>query len=330
MNALVPLVLCKRELGNMNLSAEQRVYQRPCSIPGTENFISRKLLPEKLLINYILLIVFNGILIIPTILLNAVPLIMIWKSSQLSRKPCYFIILVQSAIDLAVGIVSIPLSILHLRSTLGGDANYCSIAFLTLRLTRLPLGLSTIILTALTLERYIAIVHPYSYNTKVTKKRLLAFIGSCFVAEFSVFMLSLQIEWLIKIYAIVKRTLVFLFIVFAYTRIYFVVRQISRTQCKSEDPSSGENLTRMKLFAQEIKQAKACFIVVICFCVLTFLPVIIAIPLFPMFDKFDELSVKSWVTALALFHSSANSVIFFWTKTMLRKEALKILKRTMS
>ena len=314
----------------MNLSAGQETYETSCRILGTTNFIITKLPSEKLFINHIFVLVFHGILIIPTILLNAIPLITIWKSSQLSRKPCYFIILVQSAIDLAVGVASIPLGILFLWSGLGGDTNYCFISFVAFRLTRLPVGLSAIILTVLTLERYIAIAHPYSYSTKVTIKRLFTLIGCCFVVEFLVFASSLRIEWLVKIYAGVKRTFVFLFIIFAYTKIYLVVRKIAHSQRKPEDPSSGENLTRMKLFLREIKQAKACFVVVTCFCVFSFLPPTIVAPLFSMLDKFEGLAVKSWVMGFALLNSSANSVIFFWTKTMLRREALKILKGTTS
>ena len=157
----------------MNLSAGQETFSTLCRILGNNISVIIKLPSEKLFINHMLAIVFNGILIIPTIILNAVAIITIWKSSQLSRKPCYFIILVQSVIDLAVGVVSIPLFIFYLKSGLRGDANHCSIVFLAFRLTLLPVGLSTITLIALTLERYIAIVHPYSYSTKVTKKKTL-------------------------------------------------------------------------------------------------------------------------------------------------------------
>ena len=313
----------------MNLTSEQKIYETSCRILGATHFIVANALSEELLINHIFAIVFNGFLIIPTILLNTVAIITIWKSSQMRSKPCYFIILVQSAVDLAVGVVSIPLFIFYLWTRLAGNVKYCYVAFFAFRLTFLPLGSSSIILTALTLERYIAIVHPYSYNTEVTKKRLLLFIGSFFVIEFCVFTLSLGgIQSLLELYAVVKMTLVLLFIAFSYTKIYLVVRKISRSQCKPQDPSSNENLTRMKLFLREIRQAKACFIVVICFCALSFLPTITTIPFAPVFDKFEELAIQAWIVTFGLLNSSLNTVIFFWTKTMLKKEAFKIFKRS--
>jgi large-conductance mechanosensitive channel len=314
----------------MNLSAEQQVYETSCRILGTTNFMITKIPSEGLRINQVLAIVFNGILIIPTILLNAVAIITIWKSSQLNRKPCYFIILVQSVTDLAVGLVSIPLFIFFLKRALGGYEKYCSETFLAFRLILLPVGLSTITLLALTLERYVAILHPYAYGSGVTKKRLVVFIGCCDAVEFSVFTLSLMNQRILEIYAVVKMTIVFLFIAFAYTKIFFVVRKLSRSQRRPQDPSSDANLTRMKLFLREIKQAKACLIVIICFSVLNFLPATIAIPLIPMLDRFEMLATIAWVITLRVLNSSANSVIFFWTKTMLRKEAIKTLKFTSS
>ena len=314
----------------MNLSAGQETFETSCRIFETTAHVIKKLPSEKFFINHIFAIVFNGILIIPTILLNVVAIITIWRSSQLSRKPCYFIILVQSLIDLAVGVVGIPLFIFYLKYGLGGDATPCSIVFLAIRLTLLPVGLSTITLIALTLERYIAIVHPYSYSTKVTKKRLLTFIGCFDAVEILVLTFSVWARRILEIYTVVKLTLAFLCVVITYTRIYLIVRKLARSQCKPQDPSSEENVTRMKLFLQEIRQAKACFIVVICFFVLSFLPPTIAISFYPMLNKFEELAVTTWVVTLNLFNSSANSVIFFWAKTMLKKEAIKMLKAVIS
>ena len=47
-------------------------------------------------------------LIIPTILLNGVSVLTIMKCSQLKEKIAYFLIMVQSLADLAVGFFSIP------------------------------------------------------------------------------------------------------------------------------------------------------------------------------------------------------------------------------
>ena len=88
-----------------------------------------------------------------------------------------------------------------------------------------PVGVSTITMTAMTMERHIAILHPYAYKTQVTKKRLSVFICFSAAVEFLVLSLSLAGQWLFEIYVIVKIALVFFFRAYVYTRIYLVVKK---------------------------------------------------------------------------------------------------------
>ncbi len=306
----------------MNLSETHEGVEMSCEILGKTYFVITKLPSDKFLINHVFAIAVNGILIIPTILLNAIPIITILQSYQLNNKPCYIIILVQSVVDLAVGISSIPLFLVYLASGLGRNSN-CIAATLAYRLTGLPIGLSTFTVFALTLERYIAILHPYSYKTQVTKKRLLIFVCISAVVMFSLVIVSFHNK--IRIYlATAIGMLIFFFIAFAYTRIYLVVKKLARSENRTHYVSAAQNLTRMKLFLREIKQAKSCFIVVVCFGLLCFLPATIAFPFFESFDKYKMLAIKIWFYTLIFLNSSVNSLIFFWTKRMLRRKAAKL------
>jgi hypothetical protein len=126
----------------MNLSVVvQEECEISCQILGTTHFAITKLSSEKLFINHIFAIAVNGILIIPTILLNVTAIITILKSSQLNIKPCYFIILVQSMIDLAVGILSIPIFIFFIAGGIGGIST-CLATTLSFRTTILSIGVS--------------------------------------------------------------------------------------------------------------------------------------------------------------------------------------------
>ena len=127
------------QVGRMNLSGEQEDFEMSCEILGKTYSVITKLPSNKFLINHIFAIALNGILIIPTILLNAVPIITILKSSQLNSKPCYFIILIQSVHDLAVGIFGMPLFLVYLASGIGGNSN-CIAATLAFRAMTLPMG----------------------------------------------------------------------------------------------------------------------------------------------------------------------------------------------
>jgi pheromone shutdown protein TraB len=93
---------------------------------------------------------------------------------------------------------------------------------------------------------------------------------------------------------------------------------------------SEENLTRKKRFLQEIKQAKSCFLVVMCYFILCFLPVTLALTVVIRGNQFQVQTFYAWTTTLSMLNCSANSLIFFWTKTMLRREAVKMLKSVLN
>ncbi len=306
----------------MNLSGEQEDFRKSCEILGKTYFVITKSPSHKFLINHIVAIALNGILIIPTIVLNTIPIIAILKSYQLRSKPCYFIILVQSVIDLAVGIFGMPLLLVYLASGIGGHSN-CVLAILAFRSTTIPIGLSTFTVSALTWERYIAILHPYAYKSQVTKKRLMIYVCFGAVVICSLVILSLHNDNWLLIGATVVEIIIFAFIAFAYTRIYLVVKKLARSENRPHD-AAAENVTRMKLFLREIKQAKSCFIVVICFGLLCLVPIAIGFFFFQSFDRYNTPAVMIWVVTLNLLNSSVNSLIFFWTKTMLRNEAAKL------
>ena len=308
----------------MNLSLKQEKFGISCQILGKTHFIITKLPSNQLLMNHIFAMALNGILIIPTILLNAIAIITILKFSQLNSKPCYFIILLQSVIDLAVGVLGLPLFLVFLASGIGKISN-CIVATLAFQTTTIPVGISVITISVMTLERYIAILHPYAYIAKVTKKRLLIYVGSGAAMVFSLFFPSLVIQKLIEMYGTISVTLIFSFTVFAYTRIYLVARKLARSENQLHDAAGEGNLTRKKLFLREIKLAKSCFIVVVCFCVLCFLPTAFLVTFYKYLDQFEYLVFLIWIGTLGLLNSSVNSLIFFWTKTMLRKQAVKMI-----
>ena len=295
-----------------------------CQILGATHFVATTHPSEKLVINNIFAIALNGIMIIPTILLNGVAVITIFKSSQLSSKPCYYIILLQSMVDLTVGVLSIPSFIYYLANSIGGISD-CFAASLARRLLFVPLGGSSVVLITMAVERYIAIFYPYTYKTQVTKRRILKYVGATATVELFVISLSFAATRLMHLYTLVKVTFMFILNAYVYIRIYLVVKKLARSQKKPQAATEELNVTKKALFLQEIRQARSCFIVVICFFVLVFLPPAIATLVSSNSNRLQELLTIIWVVSIVITNSSINSVIFFWTKTMLRREAFKLL-----
>jgi predicted membrane protein len=164
----------------------------------------------------------------------------------------------------------------------------------------------------------------------VTIKRLLIYTGcGVVVAISSVFLFVLEPR-LYHIFLGTLVALVFIFTAFANTKIYLVIRKLSRSPNRPHDPTTVENTTKLKVFLGEIKHAKSCFMVVVCFCVLCFLPAATTLPFFPTLEQFELLAITAWIYTLGFLNSTVNSIIFFWTKTMLRKEAVKRLNTMFS
>ena len=72
---------------------------------------------------YTVMFAVNIILIIPTVLLNGASIISILKCSKLNTKVYLFLVLVQSIIDLTVGLLGLPLFIVLLAIELFGSVN---------------------------------------------------------------------------------------------------------------------------------------------------------------------------------------------------------------
>ena len=261
--------------------------------------------------------IFTMLLIIPTIVLNGSSILTISKCSHLKEKISYNLIMLQSMADLTVGLVGIPaFAYVVIPKTMYSHAS-CMGLLVLLRLMVIPSLLSVVTLTAMTIERYIGVLHPLKHRTLVTKRRIVTsvlFPGLFYAISLTLLSL-LQTRLLGKLVSASLFAFVFL-AMFVYTRIFITIR-------KREIPGSNDTSAKCS-FLKEVHLAKCCFLAVLCF-VVCFFP---GITLPFLVDNDDDLyqMLRPWATITMLLNSVVNSVIFFWTRTKLRKEACKILK----
>ena len=297
-----------------------------CDSIGVRSFTFTRIVSKGIFANQIFLIVFNSILAFVTAMMNALAVLTIRRSSLLREKPCYFIILLQSSIDIICSLVAMPFFLVYLVNAVKGTVN-CLVNALGLLLLLSALGYSSINLFALTWERYIAILYPYDYNSKVTKTKLLIGVSLAGLVDclMKTGVLVLTHEIIFR-FTILEVTVLFCYVCFAYTRIYFVVRNSRKILSKPTDLNNDlSKRTKTKIMLQEVKTAKSCFIVVLCFFLLYVIPGFF----FNIIDwkKIDQFLVAMWITTLAYCNSSVNSLIFFWSRVMLRKEAIKFIQK---
>jgi hypothetical protein len=121
-----------------------------------------------------LLCIINIMFMVTGIFLNSVVIISLWRSSQLRKKLCYFMILVLSCFDLAVVTITHPLLIVSTISfSLEVINEICELtrAYISFILC----GCSVFSLFTLNVERFLALTCPFSHQASVTKTRLICF-----------------------------------------------------------------------------------------------------------------------------------------------------------
>ena len=126
-------------------------------------------------INASFLCLFNVALMIAGIFFNSVVIISLWRSSQLRKKLCYFMILVLSCFDLAVVAILHPFHIYIINFCSSWKIyNYAQGGIIKVLLIGNALnGFSMFALLVLTVERFLALTYPFFHQTSVTKQRLI-------------------------------------------------------------------------------------------------------------------------------------------------------------
>ena len=112
--------------------------------------------------------------------------------------------------------------------------------------------------------------------------------------------------------------------IFVYTKIYFALKRLKHPG-NVGDNGTQNNQNRLN-FVKKLKLVKTCFLVVACF-LLCFLAAVVILIFQPYVEGPGFSVLKMWAGTVMMLNSSLNSVIFFWTRPLLRNEAFKVLKK---
>ena len=148
---------------------------------GSTLFIIKRFPSEKYVVGQTIYCVLTSLLIIPTVMLNGISAVTITRNAHLKRKLCYFLILIQLFVDMAVGIISLPLYIFNAASELYGAAT-CAVFVSLDSVASISLQVSFIASGLLTLERYMCVLHPITHRSYSTKRRIVTSIYIFIVA----------------------------------------------------------------------------------------------------------------------------------------------------
>ena len=303
-------------------------YIKVCSIVGHTYPIVARFSSSKYDFNQLITSVVISILTIPVILLNGITVLTIWKSHQLRGKVCHFTVFIQSMADLSVGLLTLPLfSYLHLREVFGSPD--CVLSFVFSTVAFIPWGLSLAALCALTFERYMGVLHPFAHLKYVTKKMFLQYIYCVILVTFIIVPLAVVSATFYYIFCAVYAIIPMLLHTYCYSRILYSTRKRlrlnnnnstsnNRTEKQSNRIKKGHSLKESKL-------AKSCAMVVVTFYISCIPGEFLNIYYLEKDIMIYRVTISWYVTALAV-NTTLNSLIFFWKRAGLRKEAFKVLK----
>jgi hypothetical protein len=264
-----------------------------------------------MLINLIFLCVVNGLFTFAGIFLNSMVIISLWKSPQLRRGNCHFMIFLLSCFDLLAIIVAHPTIILlsvawaFEKNTVSQIGRILKEIYLILQI------LEVCVLFSMNLDRYLAVAHPFFYQARITKGRILKFMIFTQLI-FIVVPLMRRISYMKKLIYIIGPIIIALIlctICYMNYKIFVIARDKRRATHYS---------------TIEFNRNSTCVWVIACFLICT-VPVIV----FGAF-KFGASNViqnenfwttfRLWSSTIATMNCTFNCIILFWRNRFLRRK----------
>ena len=251
------------------------------------------------------------------IISNTLVIISFWKSSQLQKKLCHFMIVVLSFFDLVTVVTIYPGILLYLVSWLREDYDLLLKMRIYLHNFEGILGVSFLALLVMNIERYLGTYYPIFHHTFVTKRRLLTLLAILLIPTTVIYIISRN-GFLIQdtVYLMIFIALYFLPFIFVNFKLFIIARKVHReravlpgrrTRINSKNVSTG-------------LWAVACL-------TLSFIPNSFYIA-FSLAEKSISTVRLSFIWALTsvTINSTLNSLIFFWKNKVLRTEGMNILR----
>ena len=283
------------------------------------------------IVNVVFLCIINIIFMIAGIFLNSVVIISLWRSRQLRKKLCHFMVLVLSCFDLAVVSVTHPLVItssIYLHAEQIETTREDRRIFLSFILS----GFSMCALFTLNIERFLALTFPFFHLVFVTRRRLVGFL-----VFFSILALGLSqllyinstTTMIFKIFNIIFISFMLFLSTYANYKMLVVAKskRVDKRVAPSTETFNEENGKKRII---NLKNISTCSLAVCCY-FLCYCPYIIYLTFTRMtlgrslFDK-DVLLFNLWVSTFISVNSTLNCMIFFWRNSVLRHEGMKIVK----
>ncbi len=270
--------------------------------------------------NLILIFTVNVLFFFSGICLNSLVILTFWRSVQLRKKICYFMILVLSCCDLLAVLTNHPLAALIALLWLTGKLDvYPNWVYISSRLSNNFLGFSLLALLVMNFDRYLATSYPIFHRTSVTKRRLLILLAIFIITEVTLSVISVQ-------GSVISYQVLFFFII-CFPQMLFFNYKLFTVARKSHRMNRTSPEMKLRMFS--LKNISCCLLTSACLVVLS-IPVFVYIGL-RITSKGTALSLNAkrawlWSSTMASMNCTFNCLIFFWKNKILRSEGKKVIE----
>ena len=273
-------------------------------------------------VNLIFIYVINILFFFAGICLNSLVIVSFWRSVQLRKKLCYFMIMVLSCCDLLVVLTTHPFSALVATLWLTEKIyKYPALLLICYRLLNIFTGSALLALFVMNIDRYLATHYPIFHRTSVTKGKLLILFIYAVIIQITV--IAMSINNLVMLYEVGLLIFCIMFIppmFFINYKLFTVSRKSRRNKKISPEMKKSFSL----------KNISSCLLVVACLFVLS-IPTFIYIGV-RLTSKEAEFTLDNaqiaglWSRTIASMNSTFNCLIFYWKNKTLRVEGMKVIK----
>ena len=277
------------------------------------------------LLNMLFTCLVNAIFMIAGIVFNSVVIISLWRSSQLRKKLCYFMILVLSCFDMAVVVIIHPLIISSTIIFSLGEYYELLVQLISF-VCMVVQGFSMFALLSLNIERFLGVTYPIFHRTSVTKKRLLSFLAFAMFSTIILSVLSFK-ELVIQDNILVTICMSTLLTSFVFLNIKML--NIAKSKRRTNATLVSTSTSKKKRNFLDLKKASTASLTVLCLVLCSSPEILLSALCFTwkmsLYDK-RVLLFSHWIITFMATNSTFNCLIFFWRNSILRREGNKIVK----
>ena len=309
----------------MNITTENASDSITCQFRNNQEILIKAFASEKHKLIQIIALVICIVFFFSTTFLNGVAAVTTWRSRELLRKVCNFTIMIQSIVDLTIGLIVLPLFIAVLATEIAGSPN-CLLMNVNEIVSAMFYLYQMTSLSMIHIERYFGVMYPLVHRVHVTKSRLLKYHLSVCGLQSIIFALSVTVESSPKYITCITVTLLTALTLFVYVSIF--CSRVHKNHSSGSQISPESNGKRSRLL-KDLKIAKSCLLVMLSFMITNLPTAMLTLELFEVRDSYFEALHKGWATMLVFFNSTLNSIIYFWTYKKLRQQGKTLVKKIM-